>query len=153
MSNPDLPDRIKAKLTIELDFAKEDQPLIGDVLQNIIASLGISSEGNGSRTAQSHYRYKLESNLPKEPMTVDRLFDLFDEAREPGEPSSAELLAESMHPDYEQAHAWWEGLNEAQRNWFVEKFPAVKMVTKAWETHRDMDFADRAFFQALSQSS
>lgn len=28
----EVPDRIKATLTIELDFAKEDQPLIGEVL-------------------------------------------------------------------------------------------------------------------------
>ncbi|WHL30255.1 hypothetical protein QJS63_29410 (plasmid) [Pseudomonas juntendi] len=33
MSDEKIPDRIKAKLTIELDFAKEDQPLIGEVLQ------------------------------------------------------------------------------------------------------------------------
>lgn len=153
LSNPDLPDRIKAKLTIDLDFAKDDQPRIGEVLQRIIENLGISNEGDGSCTPHSHYRYKLETNLPQEPMTVERLFDLFDEAREPGEPSSAELLAESLHPDFDQAQAWWERLSDAQRNWFVEKFPTVKLVTKAWEVHRDMDFADRAFFQALSQSS
>ncbi|MEV1198099.1 hypothetical protein ABZQ24_29370 [Pseudomonas aeruginosa] len=58
MSNEKLPDRIKATLTIELDFAKEDQPLIGEVLQGIIENLGFSSEGNGSRTTQSHYSYK-----------------------------------------------------------------------------------------------
>ncbi|MBB3105253.1 hypothetical protein [Azomonas macrocytogenes] len=39
MNNQKLSDRIKATLTIELDFAKEDQPLIGEVLQGIIESL------------------------------------------------------------------------------------------------------------------
>ena len=50
MSDEKIPDRIKAKLTIELDFAKEDQPLIGEVLQGILDNLGLSSEGSGSRT-------------------------------------------------------------------------------------------------------
>ena len=149
MSSEKLPDRIKATLTIELDFAKEDQPLIAEVLQGIIDNLGFSSSGNGYRTAQSHYSYKLESNLPKEPMTMERLFDLMDEASEPGEPTAAERFAESMHPDFEKAEAWWESLSEAQRRWFLEKFPEVKLVTKAWEVHQQMAFADRMFFQTL----
>ena len=41
MSDEKIPDRIKAKLTIELDFAKEDQPLIGEVLQGILDNLGL----------------------------------------------------------------------------------------------------------------
>ena len=140
MSNPDLPDRIKAKLTIDLDFAKEDQPLIAEVLQRIIENLGISNEGNGSCTPRSHYCYKLETNLPQEPLTVERLFDLFDEAREPGEPSSAELLAESLDPKFEQAETWWESLSGAQQKWLLEKFPEVKLVTKAWEAHKKYGF-------------
>lgn len=149
MNKQELPDRIKATLTIELDFAKEDQPLIGEVLQSIIDSLAFSSAGNGARTAQSHYNYKLESNLPKEPMTMDHLLDLVDQAREPGEPTAREQIAESMHPDYDQAQGWWESLTEAQKQWFVEKYPEVKLVTKAWEVHKEMDFADRVFFQTL----
>lgn len=145
----ELPDRIKATLTIELDFAKEDQSLISEVLQGIIENLGFSSEGNGSRTAQSHYSYKLESNLPKEPMTLERLFDLMDEALEPGEATTAERIAESMHPDYDQAQNWWEALSEAQKRWFIEKHPDVKLVTRAWEIHNKMDFADRVLFQTL----
>ena len=153
MSNQELPDRIKATLTIELDFAKDDQPLIAEVLQGIIDNLGFSGQGNGSRTAQSHYSYKLESNLPKEPMTVDRLFDLMDQAREPGEPTTGELIEESMHSDYNQAQGWWESLTEAQKQWFIEKHPEVKLVTKAWEAHKEMDFADRVFFQTLNKSN
>lgn len=149
MSNQRLPDRIKATLTIELDFASEDQPLIEGVLQGIIENLGFSSEGNGSRTAQSHYSYKLESNLPKQPMTMNRLFALIDQAREPGEPTAQERIAESMHPDYDLAQVWWEGLSEAQKQWFIEKYPDVKLVTKAWRAHKEMDFAGQAFFQTL----
>ncbi|EPH9901707.1 TPA: hypothetical protein SL602_004903 [Pseudomonas aeruginosa] len=149
MTDEKIPDRIKAKLTIELDFAKEDQPLIGQVLQDILDNLGLSSEGSGSRTAQSHYSYKLESNLPKVPMTMERLFDLMDQAREPGEPTAAEQIAESMHPDYDTAVEWWEGLAERQKEWFIKKYPDVKLVTKAWEAHKEMDFADRVFFQTL----
>ncbi|ELM3831342.1 hypothetical protein RYY46_005598 [Pseudomonas aeruginosa] len=149
MTDEKIPDRIKAKLTIELDFAKEDQPLIGQVLQDILDNLGLSSEGSGSRTAHSHYRYKLESNLPKVPMTMERLFDLMDEAREPGEPTAAEQIAESMHPDYDAAVEWWESLAEGQKQWFIEKYPEVKLVTSAWEVHKGMDFADRVFFQTL----
>lgn len=149
MNNQELPDRIKATLTIELDFAKEDQPLIGEVLQMVIDSLGFSSAGNGSRTAQSHYSYKLESNLPKEPMTMDHLLDLVDQAREPGEPTARERIAESMHPDYDQACDWWESLAEAQKEWFTKKYPAVKLITEAWEAQKQMAFADRVFFQTL----
>lgn len=149
MNKQELPDRITAKLTIELDFAKEDQPLIGEVLQNIIDSLGFSSSGNGSRTMQSHYSYKLESNVPSEPMTMDHLLDLADQAIEPGEPTARERLAESMHPDYEEADAWWEGLTEPQREWFINKYPNAKLVTVAWAAHKQMDFADRVVFQAL----
>nr|WP_205701706.1 hypothetical protein [Escherichia coli] len=149
MSDEKIPDRIKAKLTIELDFAKEDQPLIGEVLQGILDNLGLSSEGSGSRTAQSHYSYKLESNLPKVPMTMERLFDLMDQAREPGEPTAAEQIADSMHPNYDEAVDWWESLAEGQKQWFIKKHPDVKLVTKAWEVHKEMDFADRVFFQTL----
>lgn len=150
MNNQELPDRIKATLTIELDFAKDDQPLIGEVLQMIIGSLGFSSAGNGSRTAQSHYSYKLESNLPTEPMTMDNLLDLADQALEPGEPTARERIAESMHPDYDQANDWWESLAETQQKWFMKKYPEAKLVTVAWEVHKQMDFADRVFFQTLA---
>ncbi|MGF6282312.1 hypothetical protein ABH908_000204 [Pseudomonas frederiksbergensis] len=149
MNKPELPDRIKAKLTIELDFAREDQPMIGQVLLNIIDCLGISSSGSGSHTRQSHYSYKLESNLPSEPMTMDHLLDMADEACEPGEPTARERIAESMHPDYEEADAWWEGLTESQKEWFINKYPGTKLVTVAWATHKQMDFADRVIFQAL----
>lgn len=149
MNDKELPERIKATLTIELDFAKADQPLIGDVLKDIIENLGFSSSGNGSRTTQSHYSYKLESNLPPEPMTIDRLLGLVDQAREPGEPTAREQIADSFHPEYDQACTWWESLAEAQQRWFTKKYPETKLVTEAWETHKQMDFADRVFFQTL----
>lgn len=149
MSKPELPDRIKAKLTIDLDFAKEDWELVSEVLHQIIDNLAISSEGNGSRTTRSHHSYKLESNLPKSPMTMERLFEMFDEAREPGEPSAIELFADSMHPRHEEAMTWWDGLAVAQREWFLEKYPEVKLSTQAWERHRVMCDADRKIFDGL----
>ncbi|HGO9799708.1 TPA: hypothetical protein ACLEB8_004898 [Pseudomonas aeruginosa] len=149
MSEQNLPERIKATLTIELDFAREDQPLMLGVLQDIIDNLGISSQGNGSRTAQSHYSYKLESNVPSQPMTMERLLSIYDESIEPGEPTAGELIAESMHPKYDEAQVWWEQLKEAQKSWFIDKYPEVKLVTKAWETYRSMDFAERVIFQTL----
>nr|WP_246777418.1 hypothetical protein [Escherichia coli] len=85
--------------------------------------------------------YKLESNLPKVPMTMERLFDLMDQAREPGEPTAAEQIADSMHPNYDEAVDWWESLAEGQKQWFIKKHPDVKLVTKAWEVHKEMDFA------------
>lgn len=144
-----LPERIKMKLTVELDFAKEDQPLIPDVLQHILDHLWLSGSGNGSRTAQSHFSYNLETNVPSEPMTMDKLFEVMDQAREPGEPSVTERMAETMHPEYDQAEAWWEALSEGQKQWFCEKHPDVKMVTKAWEVQKEMPFADRVVFEAL----
>lgn len=145
----DLPDRIKMKLTIELDFAREDQPLIQDLLQHILDHLWMSGSGEGSCTAQSHFSYKLESNAPSEPMTMEKLFEVMDQAREPGEPSMAERMEESMNPDYEKAEEWWDSLSEGQRKWFCEKYPEVKLVTKAWDVHKQMSFADRSLFMAL----
>lgn len=150
VNEKELPDRIKATLTIDIDFAKEDQPLIGEVLQNIIDNIGFSSSGNGSRTAQSHYSYNLESNLPKKAMTFDHLLDLMDQALEPGEPSAREQIADTMHPDYEQAQNWWDGLTDAQKNWLIQRHPDIRLVTKAWEVHKEMDFADKVFFKTLS---
>lgn len=149
MSNDDIPDRIKATLTIELDFAKKDQPLIAEVLQNIINNLGISSAGNGSRTRDSHYTYKLESNVPSKPMTVESLFDLYDQQREPGEPTALEQLAETRHPHYDEACTWWESVTEPQQAWFNKTYPNVTLVTAAWEVYQNMDFATRTMFQAL----
>ena len=153
MSKPELPDRIKATLTIDLDFAKEDMPQVGEVLHQIVDSLSISGQGNGSRTAKSHYSYKLESNLPKVPMTMERLFDMFDEAREPGEPSARELIADSMHPGHDEAVEWWEGLASEQREWFLQKYPDVRLPTHARERHQGMSDADRREFDGLSAQS
>jgi len=149
MPTPELPDRIKATLTIDLDFAKEDQPRISEVLQFIIDNLAISGSGEGCPTAQSRYSFKLESNLPKVPMTLDRILDLADQAAEPGEATARERIAESMHPRYEEASEWWEGLNDAQQHWFTQKHPAVKLVTNAWDVYRAMPFADRTMLDAL----
>lgn len=149
MNDQNLPDRIKATLTIELDFAKVDQPLIHGILQQIIDNLGISSSGNGSATASSHYSYNVESNLPKQPMTMDRILDLADAAGAPGQPTARERIAESMRPDYEQALEWWEGLSEAQQLWFIEKHPTAQLVTSAWDINRELPFADRALLDAL----
>lgn len=98
MSNQ-TPDRIKATLTIELDFAKEDQLLIGGVLEHIIEALSFSQSGNGKPTPNSHYSYRLKSNLPCEPMTLGDLFEMMDAELKPGEPTTAERFFESMHPD------------------------------------------------------
>jgi hypothetical protein len=149
MNDQELPDRVKATLTIDLDFAKEDLSLVGEVLQNIIDSLGFSGSGSGSRTAQSHYTYKLESNLPSTPMTMEKLIDLADQSVEPGEPTARERIAETFHPDYEQAEKWWDGLTEAQRDWLINKFPDANLVTKAWEAHKQLEFAEKVFFQTL----
>lgn len=153
MDSSKLPDRIKAKLTIDLDFAKEDQPLIFEVLQGIIDNLGMSSTGSGSRTAQSHYSYKLESNTPPEPMTVDRMLSLMDQEAEPGEATASERIAETMHPDYDQAQEWWSTLSEAQRTWALAKYSDVKLVTKMWDKFKAMDFADKVFFKTLNGSN
>lgn len=145
-----LPDRIKATITIELDFAKEDQPLIGEVLSNIVTEMiPFSSQGNGHRTKTSRYSYKVESNLPKEPMTVDRMFELMDANREPGEPTAAEKIEDSMHPEYEQAVAWWESLNDSQRAWFMDQHPEIKTFSKAYEAYKSLDLADKTILNIM----
>jgi len=52
-----------------------------------------------------------------------------------------------MHPNYDEAVDWWESLDEGQKQWFIKKHSDVKLETKAWEVHKEMDFADRVFFQ------
>ncbi|EMN3634459.1 hypothetical protein R3Q56_006706 [Pseudomonas aeruginosa] len=142
-------ERIKAKLTIELDFAKDDQHLIAGVLRDVIDNLAISNRGNGSVTAASHYSYNLFSNLPSEPVTLDRLFQLFDEAADPGEPTFKERILDSLHPEYEQALEWWESLSARQQEWFIQKYPGVKLASKAYEVYRAMDAMNKAMIQAL----
>lgn len=142
-------DRIKAKLTIELDFAKEDQHLIAGVLQDVLDNLGFSSQGSGSRTPASHFSYRLESNLPSVPITLDRLFDMLDESADPGEPTFKERILDSLHPEYEQALEWWESLSARQQEWFIQKYPGVKLASKAYEVYRAMDAMNKAMIQAL----
>lgn len=149
MNNQEQPDRIKATLTINLDFAKEDQPLISGVLQQIIDNLGLSGSGNGWPTANSQFDYKLTHNQPSEPVTMDRLLDLFDANREPGEPTARERIEESQHPEYEEALDWWDGLNQAQRGWIMEKHPGLTLVTKAWEANKVLSPVDQNHFQNL----
>lgn len=142
-------ERIKAKLTIELDFAKDDQHLIAGVLRDVIDNLAISNRGNGSVTAASHYSYNLDSNLPSEPVTLDRLLQIFDEAADPSEPTFQERILDSFHPEYEQALEWWESLSARQQEWFVQKYPGVKLASKAYEAYRSMDAMNKAMIQAL----
>lgn len=149
MDNQDQPDRIKATLIIDLDFAKADQGHISGVLQNIIDNLWLSGSGEGSATQQSHYAYKLISNQKSEPMTMDRLLDLFDENREPGEPTARERIEETQHPEYDQALDWWDELSQVQRDWFMEKHPGLTLVTKAWDAHKAMTADDKAHFLNL----
>lgn len=146
------PDRIKATITIELDFAKEDQPMISGVLENIIESLSISGSGKGSATKNSHYSYKVESNLPSKPMTMERLFELFDANREPNEPTAMEKIQDSMHPEYEQAIQWWEDLTELQQKWFIETHPEITTFTKAWETFKNYSEEEKVALHVIGLS-
>lgn len=142
-------DRIKLKLTIEMDFAREDQPRIMPVLEDIIGNLSFSSSGNGMPTKNSSYSYKLESNQPSQPMTLDKMIELVDAHAAPGEPTASEIIAETNHPEFEQAEEWWATLSEQQQQWFIKKHPEIKLVTKAWEANKAMSFADKVFFQTL----
>lgn len=151
MDNENLPDRIVAKITIDLDFAREDQPLISEVLQSILDNLGISNSGKGSRTAQSHYSYKLESNQPSVPMTLETLLDIADQSLDPGEPTARERIAESLRPDYDEVFEWWEGLAETQRQWLRDNHPEARLVTHAWDIYKSLDTNDRVFFQGLTK--
>ncbi|RCI72804.1 hypothetical protein DT376_21745, partial [Pseudomonas aeruginosa] len=58
-------------------------------------------------------------------------------------------ISEAIHPNYDEAVDLWESLSEGQTQWFIKKYPEVKLVTKSWEVHEGMDFADRVFFQTL----
>lgn len=121
-----IPDRIKATLTINLDFAKEDQDKIVLALNNIIDSLSIGSSGKGSVTPSSHYDFKLDSNLPSEPMTLDRMFDLVNQSLEPGELTVQERYAEMNDPLYEVAEAWIQTLSDDDLSKMAADFPNAR---------------------------
>lgn len=150
MSQEQDQNRITATVTIELDFAKEDQPLIAGVLKDIVSEmLPISSKGNGMPTKNSRYFYTMTSNQPAQPMTLERLFDMVDAAREPGEPTAAEKIMDSRHPEYEEAVAWWEALNDAQRGWFISQYPDVKLFSKAYQLFEGFDEADKTILKIM----
>lgn len=129
-----LPDRIKATITIELDFAKEDQPLIGEVLSNIVTEMiPFSSQGNGHRTKTSRYSYKVESNLPSEPMTLDRMFELIDANREPGSLTVREQYAEMDDPLYETAQEWIERRTDEELNELGKQYPEAKSTLQLYK--------------------
>lgn len=149
MSNDDTNDRIKSTITIKLDYAKEDQPLIDEMLKQIIVNLKLSRPDNGERTSRSYYTWTLDTDIDSKPKTVESLMGLFDPQREPGDPSALEQLLETRHPHYDEACAWWESITQPQQAWFNKTYPDVTLVTAAWEVYQNMDVATRTMFHAL----
>lgn len=75
-------ENIKLSLVIDFDIAHKHKDRIVPIMEEIVNNLFLSSSGNGVITPGSTYQYKLTSNQPSEPMTVDRLFELIRQAQE-----------------------------------------------------------------------
>lgn len=67
----------KATLTITIEGPTPDE--FGLAISNATDTLGFGCGGNGFTPNGTRYECKIESNLPKEPMTVDRLLKLVDD--------------------------------------------------------------------------
>lgn len=86
---------VKATITIEIEAPNADE--IGLAFQNAVDGISFgSSSGNGMTTNGSRYHYLVETNLPKEPMTVPRLFQMMSENLETDEEREAfaDLIAQ-----------------------------------------------------------
>jgi hypothetical protein len=67
----------KATITITIEGPSPDE--FGLALSNATDSLGFGSAGNGCTPNGTAYRYEIDSNLPSEPMTLDRLLKFMDD--------------------------------------------------------------------------
>lgn len=67
----------KATITITIEGPTPDE--FGLALSNATDSLGFGNAGNGVTPNGTAYRYEIASNLPSEPMTLDRLLKMMDD--------------------------------------------------------------------------
>lgn len=67
----------KATITINIEGQNPDE--FGVALQNATDSLSLGSSGNGITKNGTRYDYKVESNIPASPMTLNRLLGLLDD--------------------------------------------------------------------------
>lgn len=139
--------RITLNLSIDFDIDSQYKDRIIPIMEEIVGSLSFSSSGQGTIKPGSTYQYKLTSNQPSQPMTMEKMFQIIDAHRAPGEATMEELLADSMHPEYELAMDWWEGLAHSQKEIMRKMYePPITTVTQAWETYKQLgEYEKRAF--------
>nr|WP_181377567.1 hypothetical protein [Pseudomonas aeruginosa]AVE20446.1 Hypothetical protein [Pseudomonas aeruginosa] len=90
-----LPERIKMKITIEIDAPSDALEEIPQMIDNAIDGVKFgSASGNGFLLGQKgSYRYTVEDNLPRKPATLETLFGMFDAQLAPGELTSEVRMA------------------------------------------------------------
>ncbi|WP_241360775.1 hypothetical protein, partial [Pseudomonas aeruginosa] len=90
-----LPERIKMKITIEIDAPSDALEEIPKMIDNAIDGVKFgSASGNGFLLGQKgSYRYTVEDNLPRKPATLETLFEMFDGQLAPGELTSEVSMA------------------------------------------------------------
>lgn len=142
-------DRIKLNLSIDFDIDSQYKDMIIPIMEEVIGNLSFSSSGNGTIKPGSTYSYKLISNIPPQPMTLEKMFEIMDAHREPGEPSMEERITESMREDYEQIEQWWDKLNDLQKQWFRENYKGITLISQAYDIYQKYEPKEKAVFDRL----
>ncbi|AGL45977.1 hypothetical protein JOY19_33465 (plasmid) [Pseudomonas aeruginosa] len=131
-----LPERIKMKITIEIDAPSDALEEIPKMIDNAIDGVKFgSASGNGFLLGQKgSYRYTVEDNLPRKPATLETLFEMFDGQLAPGELTSEVSMA-ILAVGGEDALQWWTQLGEHGRYSWINK-PGINTPIDAWQEYR-----------------
>lgn len=128
-----LPERIKMKITIEIDAPSDALEEIPQMIDNAIDGVKFgSASGNGFLLGQKGaYRYTVEDNLPRKPATLETLFEMCDAQLAPGELTSEVRMA-ILAVGGEDALQWWTELGEHGRYRWINK-PGIDTPIDAWQ--------------------
>lgn len=81
---PDPKERITLSLTIDFDVDMKYKDMIIPIMEEIVGNLAFSGSGNGIIKPGSTYQYKLTTNQPSQPITLERIMELIDQHNQEG---------------------------------------------------------------------
>lgn len=126
--------RLKMKIVIEIDAKNIED--IGGMIDNAVDGIKFGSpKGNGYLLeGKGSYTYVVEDNLPRGPLTADKLFEMFNEQRDPGTPTVETILELTMEAGDEAAE-WWQGLSEQERYQWLTTHEGISTPLQAWKKY------------------
>ena len=127
-------ERFKVKISIEIDAVETKD--IGDMIDNAVDAIKFgSASGNGVLLGgKGSYTYVVEDNLPRKPMTPEVMFEMYNEQREPGEPTLETIIDLTMEGG-EEAAEWWQDLSEKERYQWLTSHEGITTPLQAWQKH------------------